>query len=834
MSQAPNTQEIKTRKVELVLQQLDSLPTLPAVVVRLLALTNSSESRIQEVVQLLSADQSLTGKLLSLAGSAAAGVRLPVTSVQQAVVLLGFETVRNLALSVKVFESFQQSLKMPEDPDQPAPLFKREEFWKHSLAVATAAEMLAKKTQPKLNPADAFVCGLLHDMGKVAFDTVMPKSFARVVEMATLTRGDIADLERRVIGIDHTLAGKRLAEAWNLPPIITQAIWFHGNAPPPPPPPGSAPSQAAKTPGNMMMPLVLLVGLADLLVRRQHIGFSGNFLFPYEIEQYAVHLGLALETVDEITEQLAGALEERARAIGLYDVDSRQVYLEAIANANAELGRLNHQYRVQNKQLTIRSHCFEMLTRFHQRIVPAASPAQLLAEIAQVAHPFLESQRLVLFSQDPNQASAESGETGSGPGGGVGEVLLFDPAQPVQDSFLMPMPIHGGDQRVGRANQNFMRPASPQVDWLLERIRGFLGLGVSGAANSASPGGGCAWFMPLLCGNEPVGGIVWLTREGGANPLAGVTDMELVSQSWGMTLRTAQLREQQMILTESLAAANRELGAMQQQRVREKSLANLGEMAAGAAHEMNNPLSVISGRAQLLAAKLSDAGMKSEAGLIAAQADRLSQIITDMRDFAKPSPPKMGPVDINALVAEAVQTAAQRAAQTGGAAVPVRVEPAGDLPAARADNRQIRGAIAEVVLNAMQAITAAHAAPGSSGETPAQATASRPQAARSDEVTVSVNVDLLDQQIIVQVRDRGVGMSQDVMRNAFAPFFSAKTAGRNRGMGLAKALRWVENHGGTIRLDSALGQGTTAVLILPLNASVPLPQAAPTPIPARP
>ena len=98
--------EIKTRKVELVLQQLDTLPTLPAVVVRLLALTGSADSKIQEVVQLISADQSLTGKLLSLASSAhaggggalrsggGAGGSGGVTSVQQAVVMLGFEAVR--------------------------------------------------------------------------------------------------------------------------------------------------------------------------------------------------------------------------------------------------------------------------------------------------------------------------------------------------------------------------------------------------------------------------------------------------------------------------------------------------------------------------------------------------------------------------------------------------------------------------------------------------------------------------------------------------------------------------------------------------------------------
>ena len=121
MSQAASHDEIKTRKVELVLQQLDALPTLPAVVVRLLALTHSGESRISEVVQLLSADPSLTGKLLSLAGSASAGVRMPVTSVQQAVVLLGFETVRNLALSVRVFEAFQPSRQESGGENAPPP-----------------------------------------------------------------------------------------------------------------------------------------------------------------------------------------------------------------------------------------------------------------------------------------------------------------------------------------------------------------------------------------------------------------------------------------------------------------------------------------------------------------------------------------------------------------------------------------------------------------------------------------------------------------------------------------------------------------------------------------
>jgi signal transduction histidine kinase/HD-like signal output (HDOD) protein len=803
--------EIRTRKVEMVLQQLESLPTLPAIVVRLLTLTGGggAESKINEVVELLSADQALTGKLLSLGNSAllgGSGARAPITTVQQAVVRLGFEAVRNLVLSVKVFEVFQKAPGggIGEDEDTTTGTgFDRAQFWKHSLAVATAAELLAARCQPRLNVHDAFVCGLLHDLGKVAFDTAMPKSFARVVEAATLTRGDVADIERRIIGMDHALAGKRLAEAWNLPQLITQAIWLHG-APPMPPSAGThsltnagawgTPDAAPRPTGLVNMAMVLVVGLADLLVRRQHIGFSGNYLFPYDVTQYTHHLGLTPEDIAHVTEQLTDALEKRAQGIGLYDVESRTLYLESIANANAELGRVNQTLSVQNRKLALRSSCFEMMTKFYQRIVPAASPAQLLREIGEVSHQFLDSARLVLFSQDGDQ----SGITTGGAGGGVGEVLLFDPTQPTHESFLMSMPAYGGDQRVGgprsmgsptgtaEALRNFTRPAAPQLEWLLERAQGFLGTNR-------------CWFMPLLCGNEPVGGVVWIAKES-SNAMSGVNDLVLVSQSWGMTLRTAQIREQQTVLTESLAAANRELGALQQQLVRAKSLVNLGEMAAGAAHEMNNPLAVVCGRAQLLAAKLTDPTMKQEATLIAQQGDRLSQIITDMMEFAKPHAPKPTPIVLETITQEAVQAAIERLDKT---MVPAKItlEPSVGVPETKGDPKQIRNAITEVILNALQASKAPEG--GGGGPPP--------------EITVQVRFDPLDGQIIIQVTDRGVGMSEEVMRHAFSPFFSAKSAGRNRGMGLAKALRWIESHGGTIRLDSVLHKGTTTVIILPLG-----------------
>ena len=185
---------------------------------------------------------------------------------------------------------------------------------------------------------------------------------------------------------------------------------------------------------------------------------------------------------------------------------------------------MNQQLAMHNRKLAMRSACFEMMTRFYQRIVPAASPAQLLSEIGNVAHQFLDSPRLVLFSQDPNQTLRGGAGEGAASDGAtiIGDVLTYDPTQSVQDSFLMSMPPYGGDHRLhgSRVGQDFIRPAHPQFDWLLDRVQAFLGTSQ-------------CWFMPLLCGNEPVGGILWVAKHaaapegslagpgGGAGSLAG-------------------------------------------------------------------------------------------------------------------------------------------------------------------------------------------------------------------------------------------------------------------------------------------------------------------------
>src|SRR5699024_10210379 len=111
---------------------------------------------------------------------------------------------------------------------------------------------------------------------------VLPKSYARVIELADLNHGNIAEFERRIVGIDHHTAGKRLAEQWGLPHRLADCIWLHG-------------SSVDALPKLEHRRLVELVCLADLIARRQHVGYSGNYAIKQDVEQLAGRLNLRLE-----------------------------------------------------------------------------------------------------------------------------------------------------------------------------------------------------------------------------------------------------------------------------------------------------------------------------------------------------------------------------------------------------------------------------------------------------------------------------------------------------------------------------------------------------------
>jgi len=268
----------------------------------------------------------------------------------------------------------------------------------------------------------------------------------------------------------------------------------------------------------------------------------------------------------------------------------------------------------------------------------------------------------------------------------------------------------------------------------------------------------------------------------------GQTDrlhLEALSRTWGSAIAAAAQHQGAKRLGEVLAETNRMLTEAQDELTRSKALAALGEIAAGAAHEMNNPLAIISGRSQLLAQQLDEPKLKGMAQQIVERSHELSGMITALRSFAEPTVPVCKSVNIAELLKQVVdQINPENEEKTR-----VNLVVEADLPQISVDPEHIARAVHALVRNALEASASA-------------------------QVQVRVQIDSLDGRLIIQVKDDGPGLSGHALVHAFDPFFSEKPAGRQPGLGLAVARQLVEAHDGHLTLENGPEAGAVATIRL--------------------
>jgi putative nucleotidyltransferase with HDIG domain len=199
-----------------VVDSVQDLPSLPAVVMELLGSIEQDDVDISVLAKKVSYDQALTAKTLRLANSSSFGLQVKVTTIQQAITYLGFQTTRNLITAAAVTGCFSSGR---------CPGFDDKAFWRHSIAVAACARALARRM--RFNQDYAFTAGLLHDIGRLVLVTAAPQAYAEVVEWRLRHDGGWQEAERAVLGVDHVEAGVALAGHWNFSDTMRQAIAFH-------------------------------------------------------------------------------------------------------------------------------------------------------------------------------------------------------------------------------------------------------------------------------------------------------------------------------------------------------------------------------------------------------------------------------------------------------------------------------------------------------------------------------------------------------------------------------------------------------------------------------
>jgi putative nucleotidyltransferase with HDIG domain len=271
-----------TALVELtqVVQRLRDLPALPSIVLDLISSFGREDVDVATLAEKMSRDQAMAAKILRLANSSFYGLPARVKTVRQAIVVLGFDSARAMAVAGNVIDRFGGGARHHVDVAR---------FWRHSIATALCARSLARHAG--LDQDAAFIGGLLHDIGRLVLAISFPEQYARVAAECERDTISLSAAELRVLGVDHERAGQLLAEAWKFPPAIQRAIGQH-HAP--------AAADLADIPG--------VVHVANGLVHA--LDPNGRVA-----QAAAANLGLLPEQLQAVCRETEGQFEEACRLL---------------------------------------------------------------------------------------------------------------------------------------------------------------------------------------------------------------------------------------------------------------------------------------------------------------------------------------------------------------------------------------------------------------------------------------------------------------------------------------------------------------------------------------
>lgn len=202
-----------------VAEMFHKLPAFPESVNQVLQLTARKDSSPQDLVSVIERDMVMTARVLRLVNSPLFRLEREVISVQHAVIYVGMDLIKNLAISIATAGSLPKTNKAGLDMD---------EFWLQSLSVGVIAKLLARRRGiSEFDSADYFVSGLLHNIGKIVFAYFYPEDYSKVLSRALSEDKADYELETEIFGFDHSELGSMLAQDWKLPEQLVNAIRYH-------------------------------------------------------------------------------------------------------------------------------------------------------------------------------------------------------------------------------------------------------------------------------------------------------------------------------------------------------------------------------------------------------------------------------------------------------------------------------------------------------------------------------------------------------------------------------------------------------------------------------
>lgn len=599
---------------------------------------------------------------------------------------------------------------------------------------AYAAGLIAEKSSPAL-ASQAFIAGLFADIGLLALAQLFSKSIEMLFEEAKGQRNSMLELENQHLGNTDNALSNQLLTKLQFPAAVAEAVWLA---------PKATNDLITKLPNGK---LIAIVRLAEIL---------SSPTITQDISSLAGHLFLTDSDISQIRQKTADHQTRIGKLFSPENKDYRRAYLEAIKN-------------IYLKQLSTETS-EDNFTQFAQKFIDAFLPNSPLSDATEItANIFAESflaQRLCVFTTDT--ANADLILSFVIDGSSARSVLLNAP-----DGFA-----------IADAEKDDLTP------WLFEQI---------GIESEKS------YYIPIKSAGQTVAGIILdgpmpdrklldkiTSLLGAFFALAGENDHQ--KQITQITLDAAAVSEPvqtdryKPIAAEQPIAKEQPITPAAAAPAEKQDITLLAaELAAGAAHELNNPLAVISGRAQMLIHGEADETRQQILKQIVEKTRDIEEIIGQLMCYARPPAAHTRTVSPFIVINNCLEKVNARYLSEP---VDIHLENIENLGDIEVDAEQIAESFAQLIYNALESYE--------SGNGPVQ-------------ITGSENADSIE----ITIRDYGCGMSEETLAKAAEPFFSDKPAGRQRGMGLSIAAGLLKNNNCTIKIESQPDAGTTLRINLP-------------------
>ncbi|BBD10058.1 HDOD domain-containing protein [Desulfovibrio ferrophilus] len=732
-----------------IVRHIEELPAPPSVATKILNSVLADDVDFHEVSELIESDQTLTLKVLRMANSMGYGYRGKIENVEQAIATIGFDSLKTSLLSVIIRDSLY---KDAQDGD---PLLTH--IWKHTLACAVASSLVAEHALPQLKDV-AFAAGMVHDCGQLVLLSAMAEDYEPLVKQCIDGETSLLDLETEVLGVEHTLVGKWLLSAWKMPRRLIDSAWLHHQGP-----------ETLHELGEEGR-LVAAVALGDILAHEvMHDGPTANS------EELRVELvasfGFDESTLESIKGHIGEGFAKRAEAFDLEN-DAALFYFQALQRANAKLSGINTQLAAREDRLKSTNALLCAVAAAGPRLAKATETDDVFRAVERAVRDGLGAGRVFAYRIDA--------------GGKILEGLLSDNGKPYLFSVLLDndlRPLWGkSDIEPPKSLHNLLAsyltriPADDPAD-----------------DHQPRPIPVPPWqLLPLLAedgflgevGIEPPIEAALLPEQTAA--LAQLTCLAAAA------LHRLELHDRLEERADRLSSALRKIRRMNHKLLQTERLAAVGQLAAGAAHEINNPLAIIYARAQLLEFHETNEKKKHDFQQMMTQIERITAILINLMDFARPAPPRMDTIALEGVVRRSLSLV-ESGLSKQGVTLDARLD---SLPSIIGDGNQLEQVVLNLLINAEHAVIEA-----------------RPEGTGRIKVRAGIRAD----KAVLTISDNGIGIKAENLNKIFDPFFTTKEEGKGTGLGLSTSYGIIQSHGGDIRFHSVPGKGTEVTVVLPLS-----------------